>query len=124
MTTYDAVAALVAEEATAAKQALSGVEDHAVEQALHAAAQLVRELRGDVLAANAEDVAAAEGRLDAGSLDRLRLDGARVESIAVSLEETAALAPLDREVRSWRLDNGLEITERRVPVGTIGANFE
>ena len=124
MTTYDAVAALVAEEAAAAKQALSGVEDAAVEQALHAAAQLVREQRGDVLAANAEDVAAAEGRLDAGSLDRLRLDDARMESIAVPLEETAALPPLEREVRSWRLGDGLEVSERRVPVGMIGANFE
>jgi glutamate-5-semialdehyde dehydrogenase len=124
MTTYDAVAALVAEEAAAAKQALSGVQDVAVEEALHGAARLVRSKRGDVLAANAEDVAAAAGRLDAGSLDRLRLDDARVESIAVSLEETAGLPPLDREVRSWTLDNGLEITERRVPVGTIGANFE
>jgi glutamate-5-semialdehyde dehydrogenase len=124
MTAYDAVAALVASEATAAKQALSGVQDAAVEQALHAAAQLVRELRGDVLAANAEDLAAAKGRLDAGSLDRLRLDDQRVESIAVSLEETAALPPLEREVRSWRLGDGLEVSERRVPVGTIGANFE
>src|SRR3954464_4349899 len=124
MTTYDAVAALVAEEAAAAKLALSGVEDAAVEQALHGAARLVRETRGDVLAANAEDVGAAEGRLDAGSLDRLRLDDARVEATAVSLEETAGLPPLDREVRSWRLDTGLEITERRVAVGVIGANFE
>ena len=124
MTTYDAVAALVAEEAAAAKQALSGVEDAAVEEALHAAARLVREKRGDVLAANAEDVAAAEGRLDAGSLDRLRLDDARIESIAVSLEETATLPPLEREVRSWRLGDGLEVSERRVAVGTIGANFE
>jgi glutamate-5-semialdehyde dehydrogenase len=124
MTTYDAVAALVAEEAAAAKQALSGVEDAAVEQALHGAARLVREKRGDVLAANAEDVAAAEGRLDAGSHDRLRLDDPRVEAIAVSLEETAALPPLEREVRSWRLGDGLEVSERRVPVGVIGANFE
>src|SRR4051812_27537323 len=124
MTTYDAVAALVAEEAAAAKVALSRVGGAGVEKALHGAARLVREKRGDVLAANAEDVAAAEGRVDAGSLDRLRLDDARVEAIAVSLDETARLAPLEREVRSWRLDNGLEITERRVAVGVIGANFE
>ncbi len=51
-----------------------------------------------------------------------RRDGSR--SIALSLAETASLPPLDRDVRSWRLDNGLEISERRVPVGTIGANFE
>ncbi len=124
MTTYDDVATLVAGEAAAARQALPGVGDAAVEVALGHAARLVRERRADLLAANAEDVAAGEGRLDAGSLDRLRLDDARVENIAVSLAETASLPPLDRDVRSWRLDNGLQITERRVPVGTIGANFE
>src|SRR4051794_22096829 len=124
MTSIDAVATLVAGEASAAKRALSGVEDAAVEVALRRAAELVRERRDELLAANADDVAAAEGRLDAGSLDRLRLDDGRVETIAVSLEETAGLPPLDRDVRSWRLENGLEISERRVPVGTIGANFE
>ena len=107
MTTYDDVATLVAGEAAAAKQALPGVGDAAVEVALGHAARLVRERRAELLAANAEDVAAAEGRLDAGSLDRLRLDDARVENIAVSLAETASLPPLDRDVRSWRLDNGL-----------------
>jgi len=124
MTSYDDVATLVAGEATAARTALPGVEDAAVEVALGRAAHLVRQHRAELLAANADDVAAAEGRLDAGSLDRLRLDDGRVETIAVSLEETAALPPLDRDVRSWTLDNGLEISERRVPVGTIGANFE
>ena len=124
MTLIDNVATLVAGEATAARTALPGVGDVAVEAALHHAARLVRARRAELLAANAEDVAAAEGRLDEGSLDRLRLDDARVETIAVSLEETASLPPLDRDIRSWRLDNGLEVSERRVPVGTIGANFE
>jgi glutamate-5-semialdehyde dehydrogenase len=27
-------------------------------------------------------------------------------------------------VRSWRLPNGLEVSERRVPIGVVGANFE
>jgi len=124
MTSYDDVATLVAGEATAARTALPGVEDAAVEAALGHAARLVRERAAELLTANAEDVAAAEGRLDAGSLDRLRLDDVRIETIAVSLEETASLPPLDRDVRSWALDNGLRVSERRVPVGTIGANFE
>ena len=36
----------------------------------------------------------------------------------------AGLEPLEREVRSWTLPNGLRVSERRVPVGTVGANFE
>src|SRR5947207_7321427 len=35
-----------------------------------------------------------------------------------------SLAPLEREVRAWRLPNGLEVSERRVPIGVVGANFE
>jgi len=92
--------------------------------ALLAAARLLRERRGDVLRANAADVAAAEGRLDAGALDRLRLDDGRIESIARGLEATAELEPVDREVRSWRLPNGLLVSERRIPIGVVGANFE
>jgi glutamate-5-semialdehyde dehydrogenase len=124
MRTEGAVATLVADEAAAANAALPHLEPAAVERALRHAAVLLRERRDEVLAANAEDVAAAEGRLDAGALDRLRLDDKRVETIAATLKETAALPPLEREVRSWRLPNGLEVSERRVPVGTIGANFE
>jgi glutamate-5-semialdehyde dehydrogenase len=77
-----------------------------------------------VLRANAADVAAAEGRLDAGAVDRLRLDDERLETIADGLRATAALEGIEHEVRSWRLDNGLEVQERRIPVGVVGANFE
>ena len=36
----------------------------------------------------------------------------------------AETAPLDREVGSWTLSNGLRVSERRIPIGTVGANFE
>ena len=77
-----------------------------------------------MLEANRVDVAEGSSRLDTGALDRLRLDEERVEAAAAGLEATAALAPLEREVRAWRLPNGLEVSERRVPIGVIGANFE
>ena len=37
---------------------------------------------------------------------------------------TAALEPLEREIGSRTLDNGLVVTERRIPIGVVGANFE
>lgn len=77
-----------------------------------------------MLDANRADVAEGSSRLDAGALDRLRLDEDRVEATAAGLEATAALAPLERTVRAWRLPNGLEVSERRVPIGVVGANFE
>ena len=66
----------------------------------------------------------AESRLDQGGLDRLRLDDARLEVAVAGLEATASLPQLNREVRSWRLPNGLQVSERRVPIGVVGANFE
>ena len=75
-----------------------------------------------MLAANEADVAAAE--LDEGALDRLRLDQERLAAIAAQLEELASLPPLARELDSWRLPNGLEVSERRIPIGVVGANFE
>jgi glutamate-5-semialdehyde dehydrogenase len=34
------------------------------------------------------------------------------------------MEPLEREAGSWTLENGLRVTERRIPIGTVGANFE
>ncbi len=84
----------------------------------------MRERREVVLDANRADVAEGSSRLDTGALDRLQLDQERIETAAAGLEATAALAPFEREVRAWRLPNGLEVSERRVPIGVIGANFE
>lgn len=81
--------------------------------------------RGDsILAANAADLAGSADDLDEGAIDRLRLDGPRLEAIGVQLRELAALPPLDREIDSWRLANGLAVSERRIPIGVVGANFE
>jgi glutamate-5-semialdehyde dehydrogenase len=111
-------------EARAARAALARLDPGLVDEALRRAASLLRERRGVVLDANRADVADGSARLDAGALDRLRLDEGRVEATAAGLEATAELAPLERVVRAWRLPNGLEISERRVPIGVVGANFE
>lgn len=114
---------LVEREAAAANAALAALEDDLVTEALVAAARLVRERAATVLAANDADCAAATS-LDQGTLDRLRLDEARVESLAGQLEGLAGLEPLERESASWTLPNGLRVSERRIPIGTVGANFE
>jgi glutamate-5-semialdehyde dehydrogenase len=98
--------------------------DGAVGEALSASAALVRERRAEILAANVADCEAAQGRLDEGMLDRLRLDAGRVEALAEQVQAVAAIAPLEREIASWTLQNGLRVSERRIPVGTVGANFE
>ena len=69
--------------------------------------------------------AAARGRACGGGLlDRLRLDEARLAAIADQLRALAGVPyePAERAVRE--LPGGLVLTERRRPVGVIGANFE
>ena len=82
------------------------------------------ERRAEILAANEADYEAAQGRLDDGMLDRLRLDDKRIEGLAEQVEAVAAIAPLEREIDSWTLPNGLQVSERRIPIGVVGANFE
>jgi glutamate-5-semialdehyde dehydrogenase len=115
---------LVAKEAAEAHAAFAQLDEDIVELALRLAASLLRERSAEVLDANAGDLAAAEGSLDAGALDRLRLDGDRLGTIAAGLEATASLDPIERVVGSWTLPGGLRVEERRVPIGVVGANFE
>jgi glutamate-5-semialdehyde dehydrogenase len=111
----------IEQEARAAREAAAELNDAAVADALTAAAAILRERREELLAANQADVEAATGRLDAGMLDRLRFD---VDGSAAQVEATAALAPLEREIATRTLANGLVVEERRIPIGTVGANFE
>ena len=110
-------------EATAAAAAVRLLSDDAVTDALERAAALVGERRESIAAANAGDVEAAEG-LDPGSLDRLRLDAARIDALAEQLAHLAALPPLERDEDGWRLENGLAVSVRRISIGAVGANFE
>jgi glutamate-5-semialdehyde dehydrogenase len=112
----------VKREAAAAHAAVPQLTDEAVARALELAAGLVGERRDAIAEANAADVAAAD--LDEGALDRLRLDDARIAALGEQLAQLAALPPLEREDESWKLENGLHISLRRIPIGAVGANFE
>jgi glutamate-5-semialdehyde dehydrogenase len=110
-------------EALAAKQALPLLTDDAVSDALTRAGSHVRGRAAAILEANRQDVEAASG-LDEGTLDRLRIDEGRVETLARQVESLAELEPIPREADAWTLPNGLRVSERRIPIGVVGANFE
>src|SRR5437868_7074239 len=95
-------------EALAAKRAVPLLTDDAVAAALAQAAALVRDRRDAILTANREDVETASG-LDEGTLDRLRLDERRVESLARQVASLAGLEPIPREADAWTLPNGLRV---------------
>src|SRR5438445_50949 len=81
----------------AAGRAAPLLTDGAVADALERAAALVRERTAPILEANRADCEAAAGRVDEGTLDRLRLDESRVETLARQVEATASVPPLERD---------------------------
>ncbi|OUZ06362.1 glutamate-5-semialdehyde dehydrogenase [Aeromicrobium sp. PE09-221] len=81
---------------------------------------------GEIVAANALDVAAAR---DEGTpenvVDRLALDADRVAAFADGVRQVAALPdPVGEVVRGSSLANGLELRQIRVPMGVIGMIYE
>ena len=79
-----------------------------------------------ILFANEIDLAKgiAEG-MAIGLQDRLRLTSARIESLAAALTQVAGLTdPIGEIVREINHPNGLNIIEKRVPFGVIGAIYE
>jgi glutamate-5-semialdehyde dehydrogenase len=76
--------------------------------------------------ANEEDIHRAEtGGIPANIIDRLRLDGARVEDMAQGLRDVAGLPdPVGEVLRGSTLANGLELRQVRVPFGVVGIIYE
>jgi glutamate-5-semialdehyde dehydrogenase len=79
-----------------------------------------------ILAANAEDLRAAEAKGTGGAmLDRLRLDPLRLAGIANALREVAALPdPVGMITRRETRPNGIAIERVRVPLGVIAMIYE
>src|SRR5687767_14395392 len=77
--------------------------------ALDAMAVALDERTSDILTANADDIARAEGAGTSGAIiDRLRLTERRVASMADGLHQVAGLAdPVGEVIRGFRLPNGL-----------------
>src|SRR5215472_17023731 len=94
--------------------------------ALLAAAAAVRGRQNEILAANAEDVAAAEAAgIGAALIDRLALDPKRLEGVARGMEDIAALPdPIGRVLDQRVRPNGLKIERVSVPLGVIGIIYE
>ena len=94
--------------------------------ALTAAAAAIRARSAELLAANERDMAAARAaRMSGARLERLKLDAGRIEAIAQSIVDVAALPdPVGTVVAEWERPNGLRIQRVRVPIGVIGIIYE
>ncbi len=94
--------------------------------ALEAIASAIRQRRDTILAANAEDVAAARADgMAAAFVDRLTLTPERIEAMAAGVEVVRDLAdPVGTLITEWDRPNGLHIERVRVPLGVIGVIYE
>jgi len=94
--------------------------------ALHAAADNLLRDAGAILAANAEDLAAAKAAgTPEAMLDRLALNPNRIDGIASGLRQVAGLPdPIGEVLRGRTLPNGLQLRQQRVPLGVVGIVYE
>jgi glutamate-5-semialdehyde dehydrogenase len=112
--------------ARAAARELANAPAEKKNRALFAAARIVRERASEILAANAVDCADAQAKnLSAASIDRLTLNPARIEAMALGLEEVAALPdPVGRVLATFTRPNGLLIQRVATPLGVVGVIYE
>jgi glutamate-5-semialdehyde dehydrogenase len=112
--------------AKAAARVLALAPTQQKDEALAAMAQECRARKGDILAANARDVAEAKtAGLGAAFLDRLALDEKRIAAIASGIDVVRELPdPVGGVIERWTRPNGMAIERVRVPLGVIGIIYE
>ena len=105
---------------------LAGHSSDARNRALRAAADAIDADEAAILAANAEDLAAAKNKgVASAMLDRLALDAERLRGISDGLRSIADLPDTLNVVDAeWTRPNGLVIQRVRVPLGVIGIIYE
>ena len=116
----------IGERARQAASVLAFAATDAKNQALLAAADAILAETPAILAANAEDIAAAKKRgISSAFLDRLTVTQARLAGVAQGLRDIAALPdPVGTVMAEWQRPNGLDISRVRTPLGVIGVIFE
>lgn len=92
---------------------------------LKSMADILLQQTGSILQANSRDIENARGNIADVMLDRLRLDAARIQAMANSILEVAALkSPLNMVESELTRPNGLQIRKVRVPIGVIAIIYE
>lgn len=114
----------IGQRATAAAQALAQLSTTTKNQVLRAMADALEEKTPDILAVNQEDLADTTG-LEDKFIDRLTLTADRLAGIADGVRQVANLPdPLGNIDRGWTTESGLEISQKRVPLGVVGIIYE
>ena len=116
----------ICRDAKRASRTLASLDTATKDRALEAIAAALDARIPEILEANARDMEAGEAAsLDAAVLDRLRLDEARVAGVIDGVRTIVALEdPAGEVIRGYRLANGLDIRQVRVPLGVVAVVYE
>ncbi len=112
--------------ARVAARELARADTQTKNAALSAIAACLRRDAAKLLAANAEDIGAATAAgNDAAFVDRLTLGAGGVESMAIGLEQVAALPDPVGEITDLKhRPSGIQVGLMRVPLGVVGIVYE
>ncbi len=112
--------------ARAAASEVARADTQAKNAALMAMATALREDEATLIAANAEDVAAATAAgHDAAFVDRLAVDADTIAAMAAGLEAIAALPDPVGEITDLKYrPSGIQVGWMRVPLGVVGIIYE
>lgn len=93
---------------------------------LLAAAAALREHKDFILTENQKDLFAAKSNgMKESLLDRLKLTSERIDAMALGLEQIVALEdPVGEVIQMKTRPNGLQIGQKRVPLGVVGIIYE
>jgi glutamate-5-semialdehyde dehydrogenase len=114
------------QRARAAARSLARAETAPKDAALRAMAAEIERQRETLLSANKKDLDAGRAQgLDAALLDRLELNGARIQSMADGLRQIAQLPDPVGEITDLNYrPSGIQVGRMRVPLGVIGIIYE
>ena len=116
----------IAARARKAARLVGRLSPEVKERALLQLAALLRERAGFIGRENQKDLRSGEENgLSSALLDRLELNEARIESMAIAVEEIAAATdPVGEVVSQWTRPGGFEVGKLRIPLGVIGIIYE
>ena len=117
---------LKGKRAKEASYELNNLSTEAKNRGLNSMAEALIKNTDKIIEANKLDIKAAiEKGTSKSMIDRLSLDSKRIEAMANGLKQVAELQdPIGEVISMWTRPNGLQIGQKRVPMGVIGIIYE
>lgn len=113
-------------EAKNASVKLATISSSVKDSALEAMAQALERRMNFIIEENKKDLnAAMESGRPKAMIDRLLLNENRIQAMAEGLRQIKALSdPIGETIAGWTRPNGLQVMQRRVPMGVVGIIYE